>query len=482
MMSMTFLRKRFLVLLCCCRCFLTAAQQQHQRQQQQSSIEEQVESLLSQMSLRDKIGQMIMDAENTFETPVNIGAYLIGASDAPPPNTPSDWRQRLNELNEISSNTALNIPILVGTDAVHGQNIVSGGTIFPHNIGLGATRNTTLVQEMARITALEMHATGLDLTFAPTIAVARTMTWGRTYEAFSEDTQLVSELGAAYIQGLQQQGTTNKIATAKHWIGDGGTAGGVNAGDTPLQEDELLSIHGQPYVAAIAQNVGAIMVSFSSVLDQTMHGHTRLIQEVLKGDLGFQGFVLSDWEGYLHNEPADDYPTQVQVTINAGIDMLMCAYQGYVAMESILNGVNDGIISTDRIDDAARRILRVKFQHGIMDRPVWDVDNTPPVGTDEHRAVARQAVRESLVLLKNENGALPLDQSSTILVTGKNAHNVQNQCGGWTMYVHPTITLSSYLLTISLTHSETFPLVLNSSMHTLAGLGKGIPMKLVMPL
>jgi beta-glucosidase len=387
------------------------------------------------MSLRDKIGQMIMDAENTFETPINIGAYLVGASDPPPSNTLSDWRQRMNELNEISSNTALNIPVLVGTDAVHGNNLISGGTIFPHNIGLGATRNATLVQEMARITALEMHATGLDLTFAPTIAVARTMTWGRTYEAFSEDTNVVSELGAAYIKGLQQQGVTNKIATAKHWIGDGGTSMGVDTGDTPLQDDELLSIHGQPYVAAIAQNVGAIMVSFSSVLNQTMHGHTRLIQEVLKGDLGFQGFVLSDWEGYLRNEPLLNYPKQIQVAINAGIDMLMCPYQGYVAMESIQNGVTDGTISTDRIDDAARRVLRVKFQHGIMDRSEWDVDSAPPVGTDQHRAVARQAVRESLVLLKNDNGALPLDLTSTILVAGKNADNIQNQCGGWTMYV-----------------------------------------------
>jgi beta-glucosidase len=431
MMSMSFQRKRFLLLLCCGNCFLTAAQQL--KQQQQPSIEDQIDTLLNQMTLRDKIGQMIMDAENTFETPINIGAYLVGASDPPPPNTPSTWRQRINELNNFSSNTALNIPILVGTDVVHGHNIVSGGTIFPHNIGLGATRNATLVQEVARITALEMDATGLDLTFAPTIAVARTMTWGRTYESYSENTAVVSELGAAFIQGLQQQATTNKIATAKHWIGDGGTARGVDTGDTPLQDDDLLSIHGKPYVAAIAQNVGAIMVSFSSVLNQTMHGHTRLIQEVLKGDLGFQGFVLSDWEGYLRNEPVNDYPKQIQVAVNAGIDMLMCPYQGYVAMESIQNGVTDGVITADRIEDAARRVLRTKFLHGIMDRPVWDVDNPSPVGTDQHRAVARQAVRESLVLLKNENGALPLDQTSTILMAGKNSHNMQNQCGGWTM-------------------------------------------------
>jgi beta-glucosidase len=149
--------------------------------------------------------------------------------------------------------------------------------------------------------------------------------------------------------------------------------------------------------------------------------------------LGFQGFVLSDWEGYLRNEPFDDYPKQIQVAVNAGIDMLMCPYQGYVAMESIQNGVTDGVITADRIEDAARRVLRTKFLHGIMDRPVWDVDNPSPVGTDQHRAVARQAVRESLVLLKNENGALPLDQTSTILVAGKNSHNMQNQCGGWTM-------------------------------------------------
>jgi beta-glucosidase len=402
-----------------------------QTQATTATVEEQVETLLSQMSLRDKIGQMIMDAENTFETPINIGAYLVAASDPPPPNTPSSWRASINALNEISKNTEFDIPVLFGTDAVHGHNIVSGGTIFPHNIGLGATRNPTLVKEMARITALEMDATALDLTFAPTLAVARTMTWGRTYEAFSEDMNVVSTLGAAYIEGMQENG---KIATAKHWIGDGGTVMGIDTGDTPLQDDELLAIHGQPYVAAIAQNVGAIMISFSSVMNQTMHGHTRLIQEVLKGDLGFNGFVLTDWEGYLRNEPFDDYPAQVQVAVNAGIDMLMCPYQGYVAIESITNGVMEGIISQDRIDDAARRVLRVKFQHGVMGRPTWDTSSTPSsVGTDEHRAVARQAVRESLVLLKNENNALPLDRSASILLAGKNANNMQNQCGGWTM-------------------------------------------------
>jgi beta-glucosidase len=373
---------------------------------------------------------MIMDAENADEFPTNIGAYLVGASDPPPGNTPLVWRTRINELNEWSKNSELNIPVLFGTDAVHGHNLISGGTIFPHNIGLGATRNAALVKEMARVTAEEMHSTALDLTFAPTIAVARTMTWGRTYESFSEDTALVGELGAAYIEGLQGAGT-GSIATAKHWIGDGGTENGEDTADTVLTEDELLAIHGQPYVDAIAQGVGSIMVSFSSVNGITMHGHTYLIQDVLKGQLGFDGFVLSDWEGYLRND--GEYPEQVQASVNAGIDMLMCPYQGYVAIKSIMDGVEAGIITEDRVDDAARRVLRTKLRAGMFERPTYDLTNVPPVGTAEHRAVARQSVRESLVLLKNENDILPLAKTTNILIAGKNADNIQNQCGGWTM-------------------------------------------------
>lgn len=399
-----------------------------------TDVETQVANLLSQMTLAEKVGQMIMDAENAAEFAPSIGAYLIGASDPPAGNTPAIWRNRQNELQALSANSRLGIPVLIATDAVHGQNIVSGGTIFPHNIGLGCTRNPQLVKKVAQATAREMISTGLDMTFAPTIAVARTISWGRTYEAYSEDTDLVGQLGKAFIEGLQGTSTPwNVIATAKHWVGDGGTTMGDDAGDTALDEATLLAIHGKPYIDAIAADVGSIMVSFSSVNGETMHSNRRLITEVLKGEMGFEGFVLSDWEGYLRNDGS--YTEQIQAAVNAGIDMLMNPYQAYSAMDAVTDGVTGGNITIDRIDDAVTRILRTKIKAGLLTKKGSDIDATSfePIGSAEHRDVGRQAVRESLVLLKNENNVLPLKKNANILLAGRSADNLQNQCGGWTM-------------------------------------------------
>jgi beta-glucosidase len=340
----------------------------------------------------------------------------------------------MNYLQDVSANKRLGIPVLVATDAVHGQNIVSGATIFPHNIGLGMTRNPALLQEIARVTAAEMISTGLDMTFAPSVAVARTMTWGRTYESYSESTDLVSSYVSSFVVGLQGSTTPWQIVgTAKHWIGDGGTTAGDDAGDTLLGENQLLEIYGPPYVEAIKAGIGVVMVSFSSVNGVKMHQNRRLIQGVLKGDLNFQGFVISDWLGY--STIQGSYDTQIREAINAGIDMLMCPYQAWGCYGSILDSVNRGLIEQSRIDDAVRRILRVKFKAGLFEKKLKPIDpsNFQAIGTTTHREVARRAVRQSLVLLKNREKVLPLNKNKRIFLSGKNANNIRNQCGGWTM-------------------------------------------------
>jgi beta-glucosidase len=396
-----------------------------------AAVEARVEDLLPRMTLREKIGQMIMDIENTFEFAPDIGGYMFGAGGLDEaPNSPERWRARQNELQAASSNTRLGIPLILGADTVHGQNIISGGTVFPHNIGLGCTRNSSLLREIARVTAEECITSGLDLAFAPTLAVARQITWGRTYESYSEDTNLVRSLTSDFIEGLQENGVE---ATAKHWVADGGTVNGEDAGDVVLTEQQIMDIHGAPYIDAIASDVGSIMISFSSINGTQMHGNEYWVTDVLKGAMGFEGFALSDWEAYTRNP--GDYDNQLRVAINSGLDMLLAPYQSYQIFDSVTNSVQLGLISESRIDDAVRRILRVKFKSGLFERKVDPIDpNTyQPLGSTEHRAVARQAVRESLVLLKNDINLLPLSKGTRIFLAGKSADNIQNQCGGWTM-------------------------------------------------
>lgn len=404
-----------------------------------ADVEDRIADLLPRMTLNEKIGQLIMDIENTPENAPNIGAIMIGAGglgdeENIPPNTPEQWRLRQNQLQALSANNRLGIPLLMAADAVHGQNIISGATIFPHNIGLGATRNPSLIREVGKATAEECITSSLDMIFAPTLAVAKTMTWGRTYEAYSQDTDTVRSYVNGFIQGLQGNSPPyNLIATAKHWIGDGATTDGVDAGDTTLTEEQLMAEHGTPYIDAIAAGVGSIMLSFSSINDTQLHGSEYWVTQVLKRDLGFDGLVLSDWEAYTRNP--GNYNDQVRLAINAGLDMLMAPYQSWQIYESVTNSTSTGLISEDRIDDAVRRILRTKFRAGLFERKVTpiDVNDYQPLGTPEHRAIARQAVRESLVLLKNEDNLLPLDRTTRIFLAGKSADNIQNQCGGWTM-------------------------------------------------
>lgn len=288
-----------------------------------AAVDDRVDDLIGRMTLREKIGQMIMDVENTFEFAPDVGAYMFQASGLDEaPNSPERWRARQNQLQALSSNSRLGIPLLLGADAVHGQNIISGATIFPHNIGLGCTRNPSLLRQIAQATAEECLTSGVDLAFAPTLAVARQMTWGRTYEAYSEDTDAVRSLTSAFIEGLQGSGV---VSTAKHWVADGGTVDGIDAGDVVLTEKQIMNIHAAPYIDAIASDVGSIMISFSSINGTQMHGNKYWITDVLKESMGFEGFALSDWEAYTRNP--GDYPNQLRVAINSGIDMLMAPYQ-----------------------------------------------------------------------------------------------------------------------------------------------------------
>lgn len=404
-----------------------------------ASVSARVSDLLSRMTLREKIGQMIMDAENTQDMAPDIGAYLIGASDPPQGNnTPPVWRARMNALQQASANHRLGIPLFVSTDAVHGQSVISGGTIFPHNIGLGAMRNTTLLAQIADVTAAEILTSGLDMTFAPTLAVAQHISWGRTYESYSQDSSLVSDYATAFISNLQQSSSApwQLIATAKHWVGDGATNNGTNAGDcTVTNMTSFLATNAAPFSNAINDaNVGCIMISFSSVNGVPMHQNTELITNVLKTKMGFQGMVLSDWDGFSTNT-GQTFDEKILQTVNAGIDMIMCPYAAYVTIATITNLTEYGLISESRINDAASRILRTKFMAGLFEKHAQplSVNNYAPLGSEAHRAVARQAVRESLVLLKNNKNVLPISKAANVVLTGKSANNITNQCGGWTM-------------------------------------------------
>lgn len=404
-------------------------------------IPQRVEDLLERMTLAEKVGQMTQIERrylgSNSEAIINyyLGSVLSGPGSAPDAgNSPEDWADMYDHYQSLALSTRLGIPLIYGTDAVHGHNNVYGATIFPHNIGLGATRNPALTEEIARLTAIEVAATGVDWTFAPCVAVARDERWGRTYESFGETPELPSMMTRAIggYQGVDLSDRYTILATAKHYVGDGGTAGGVDQGNTELTEAELRAIHFPPYEEAVKAGVGSVMVSFSSWNGQKIHGHTYLISDVLKGELGFDGFVISDWAGI--DQLPGDYSSDVNTAINAGIDMVMVPTDAEKFVTTLISEVNQGNVPTERIDDAVRRILTKKFELGLFENPYADRTNLDLIGSQAHRDVARRAVRESLVLLKNEDNLLPLDKDlSTVLVAGENADDVGHQCGGWTI-------------------------------------------------
>ncbi|XP_051113407.1 uncharacterized protein LOC127239350 [Andrographis paniculata] len=420
-------------------------------------IEARVKDLLSRMTLLEKIGQMTQ-IERSVATPSAIkerfiGSVLSGGGSKPFENAKSaDWADMIDGFQKAALETRLGIPIIYGVDAVHGNNNVYGTTIFPHNIGLGATRDADLVRRIGEVTALEVRASGAQYAFAPCVAVSRDPRWGRCYESYSEDTEIVRKM-TSLVSGLQGEpprghpkgypflaGRKNVIASAKHFVGDGGTQHGVNEGNTILSYDELERIHMAPYLDCISQGVCTIMASYSGWNGDKLHTHHFLLTEVLKNKLGFMGFIISDWEALdrLYTPHGSNYRQSILSSVNAGIDMVMVPFRYELFLEEFLSLVESGEIPMARIDDAVERILRVKFVSGIFEHPLSDRSLLDVVGCKAHRELAREAVSKSLVLLKNGKDEkiplLPLDKKTKrILVTGTHADNLGYQCGGWTI-------------------------------------------------
>jgi len=406
-----------------------------------------VDELLTMMSLDEKIGQMTQANRLSLErqpedvTTLALGSMLSGGGDAPTPNTAQSWAEMTRSYQERALATRLGIPLLYGIDAVHGHNNVRGAVLFPHNIGLGAAADPELMRKIGEITASEVRATGVHWDFAPAVSVPHDIRWGRTYEGFSEDTDLVTHLSRAYLEGLQAvRDGVQVIGTAKHFVGDGGTRWGssdnelfrIDQGNTVSDEASLRRVHLAPYLAAIDAGVRSVMVSYSRWNDEKMHSHRYLITDVLKHELGFTGLVVSDWLGVFRLPGSLD--EQVAAAVNAGIDMVMAVDRYRDFIEALKRGVSSGQVSMARIDDAVRRILSVKLAMGLFDQPFGDSRFLDQVGSPEHRQVAREAVQQSLVLLKNDSGLLPLRlQSGEVLVAGSGAHDLGIQSGGWSL-------------------------------------------------
>lgn len=417
------------------------------------AVEARIDALLAKMTLEHKVGQL-MQPELRQITPEDIkkyhvGAVLNGGGAFPGDNKYArveDWVALADAYYHASmddSDGGIAIPIFWGTDAVHGHNNVIGATIFPHNIGLGAMRNPELVRQIGEVTAREIAATGIDWNFAPTLAVVRDDRWGRTYESYSEDPAIVKAYGGKMVEGLQGRANTAEfmaadrvIATAKHFIADGGTLGGVDRGDADITEAELLAIHAPGYFTAIEAGVQTVMASFSSWQGRKMHGHDYLLTDILKNRMGFDGLVVGDWNG--HEFVPGCTKVSCPHAINAGLDIFMAPDADWKELyANTLAQVKSGEISEARLNDAVRRILRVKIRAGLFEKGAPSTrafaGKQQVIGAPEHRAVARQAVRESLVLLKNKDQLLPLSPKANVLVAGDGADNIGKQSGGWTI-------------------------------------------------
>ena len=402
-----------------------------------------VNNLIAKMSIEEKVGQVIQ-ADLDFIKPSDlrdypIGSVLNGGNTSPRGKlraSPSEWKSLAQEFYEESKRTGASIPVLWGTDAVHGHSNVFGATIFPHNIGIGAAANPQLVKEIGAAVAEEVLATGLFWTFAPTVTIPQNFRWGRTYEGYSEDPVLVSKLGSAFIEGLQ--GTEKEflndakiLGTAKHFLGDGGTYLGIDQGDTRANEENMRVIHGEPYFASLNSCVRVVMASFNSWNGSKVHGNKYLLTEVLKEKMNFTGFVVGDWNG--HQQVPGCNAGSCPESFNAGVDMFMVPENWKALYKNTVKQVKDGEISKERLDDAVKRILTVKQQLGMFEGRVPNQTKYSEVGLQKNREIARRAVRESLVLIKNNNATLPIKDQQKILVIGDSADSLKIQTGGWTL-------------------------------------------------
>ena len=402
-----------------------------------------VNNLMKTMSIEEKVGQVIQ-ADLDFIKPSDlrdypIGSVLNGGNTSPRGElraSPAEWKSLAQEFYEESKKTGASIPVLWGTDAVHGHSNVFGATIFPHNIGIGAAANPQLVEDIGAAVAEEVLATGLFWTFAPTVTIPQNFRWGRTYEGYSEDPVLVSKLGSAFIEGLQ--GTkkeflndTKILGTAKHFLGDGGTYLGIDQGDTRANEENMRVIHGEPYFASLNSCVRVVMASFNSWNGSKVHGNKLLLTEVLKEKMNFTGFVVGDWNG--HQQVPGCNTGSCPESFNAGVDMFMVPENWKALYKNTVKQVKDGEISKERLDDAVKRILTVKQQLGMFEGRVPNQTKYSEVGLQKNREIARRAVRESLVLIKNNNAVLPIKDQQKILVIGDSADSLKIQTGGWTL-------------------------------------------------
>ncbi|WP_394162004.1 exo 1,3/1,4-beta-D-glucan glucohydrolase [Stenotrophomonas nematodicola] len=417
-----------------------------------AALEKRITDLMAGMTVEEKVGQLVQ-GDIASITPddlrkYRLGSILAGGNSDPGGRydaAPAQWLALADAFYEASMDTSQGgkaIPVLFGIDAVHGQSNIIGATLFPHNIGLGATRNPDLLRRIGEVTALETRATGMEWAFAPTVAVPQDDRWGRTYEGYSESPEVVASYAGAMVEGLQGKVGSpgfldgrHVIASVKHFLGDGGTTDGKDQGDTRISEAELVRIHAAGYPPAIAAGAQTVMASFNSVNGEKMHGHKPYLTDALKGRMHFGGFVVGDWNG--HGQVKGCTTTDCPATINAGLDMAMASDSWKGFYETTLAAAKDGTLSAQRLDDAVRRILRVKMRLGLFEagkpssRAVGG--QFALIGAPAHREVARQAVRESLVLLKNQGGVLPLSPTQRILVAGDGANDVGKQSGGWTL-------------------------------------------------
>ena len=419
------------------------------------NYEAKIDSILALMTIEEKIGQMTQVDQQFLDTiqdiaDLSIGSLLSGGGSNPDTNFFDSWTDMYDNFQEVALTSRLGIPLIYGIDAVHGHNNVYGATIFPHNVGLGCANDYELTRKVSEATAVEVAATGINWNFSPCIAVPEDERWGRHYEGYSEDPEIVTNMGVASIEGYQTKtlGSSNIsiVACAKHLVGDGATEWGtgmdnqpdkIDRGNALISDSLIRAKYLPPYIAAIEAGVGTVMASFNSIYGLKCHANGYLFNDLLKGELGFDGFVISDWQGI--DEIPGDYKSDIILSINAGIDMVMVpgavkwGGQHYKTFISLFKEAYDeGLISEERINDAVRRILRIKFRSGLMHNPMADRSLLKKAGGAEHRAIAREAVQKSLVLLKNKE-MLPLAKDKNYLVSGSGANDIGKQCGGWTI-------------------------------------------------
>ncbi|XP_031121479.1 uncharacterized protein LOC116024668 [Ipomoea triloba] len=467
------------IILCSCMAAIGAEQEEEEYKvykDPNKKIGARIRDLLRRMTLEEKIGQMTqVDRENLTAAVVRdrwLGSVLSGAGSSPRRNaTAEEWIEMINGFQKGAMSSRLGIPMIYGSDGVHGNNNVYKATIFPHNIGLGATRDAELVRRIGAATALEARATGIPYVFGPCVSVCRDPRWGRCYETFSEEVEIVREMTSEIVGGLQGHippsyrkgvpfvgGKTKVAACARNFVGDGGTTKGKDENDTVIGWHELLSIHMPGFYHSIINGISTIALSYNTFNGQKVHADRYLITDFLKGTLKFRGFVISNWLGIdkITDPEHANYTYSVLKGIQAGIDMVMVPYNYTEFMDTLGYLVKNKFIPMSRIDDAVKRILRVKFTMGLFENPLADHSLVHHVGSQAHRELGREAVRKSLVLLKNgQNGDEPLlplpKKAAKVLVAGTHAHNIGNQCGGWTItwegYSGNNMTIGTTVLT-----------------------------------